>query len=300
MTRQVVVGAGPVGRETARLLAERGDRVRLVSRRGTDAGRANVEAVALDASDSEALSRASEGAEALFMCAMPPYDRWPAEFPPIVEGSANAAQNVGARLLLAGNVYGYGEDAPSLLTPDLPLEPTTVKGRVRKDMWERALAASVPALEVRASDYLGHGAASVFTLMVLPQVLAGRPAVMPGDPDAPHSWSFIRDVARTLVAASSYSGAWGRAFHVPSFIATTRELAARFAQAEGVAQPNLRALSREELRALAERDPIMREVEEMAYLLAGRLVLDASETAALLGVAPSPVEEAVADTLRGQ
>jgi nucleoside-diphosphate-sugar epimerase len=300
MARYVVVGAGPVGRETARLLAEQGDQVRLVSRSGTGVGRTGIEAVTLDAADGDALSHASEGAAALFMCAMAPYDRWPAEFPPIMDGSVRAAERVGARLLIAGNVYGYGEHAPSPLTPNLPLRPTTVKGRVRVAMWQRALAAPVPALEIRASDYIGHGAASVFTLMALPQLLAGGPAVLPGNLDSPHAWSFTTDVARTLVAASSYAGEWGRAFHVPSRVATARELAARFTAAAGLEGPDLRALSREELGAMAASDSIMREVEEMAYLLAEPLILDASETTALLGVAASPLEDAVTDTLRGR
>jgi hypothetical protein len=70
--------------------------------------------------------------------------------------------------------------------------------------------------------------------------------------------------------------------------------------AAGLAGPDLRALSREELRAMAASDSIMREVEEMAYLLAEPLILDASETTALLGVAASPLEDAVTDTLRGR
>jgi nucleoside-diphosphate-sugar epimerase len=232
------------------------------------------------------------------MCAMAPYHQWPAEFPPIMEGVARAAESVDARLVVLGNSYGYGELAPNRLTPDLPLKPTTVKGRVRTDMWARALSSSAPALEVRASAYLGEDAVSLFTLMVLPRVLAGEQAVIPGNPDARHPWSFTKDVARTLVAASGYTGDWNRAFHVPSQHATPRELAARFAMIAGAPAPDLRAFSRDELRALAEKDPIMWEVEEMAYLLAESSIMDASETTELLGVVASPLDDMARDTLR--
>jgi len=160
MAMFVVVGAGPVGRETARLLAAGGDEVRLISRRGATPDADNIPGVALDAVDGEALARISAGAEAIFMCAMAAYTRWPSDFPPIMEGVALAAA--------------------SPLTPAAPLAPTSIKGRVRARMWERALAAKVPVLEVRASDYLGEGAGSLFTLAALPRILAGEPEKLLG------------------------------------------------------------------------------------------------------------------------
>jgi nucleoside-diphosphate-sugar epimerase len=297
MVKHVVVGAGPVGRETARLLAEGGDDVRLISRSGTSVAHARVDAIALNACDSNALARTSEGAEVFFMCAMAPYHRWPEEFPPIMEGVTHAAESIGARIVVLGNTYGYGAVAPSQLSPDLPPRPTTVKGRVRADMWERALSSAVPALEVRASDYLGEGAVSLFTLAVVPRVLAGQEAAIPGDPNAVHPWSFTKDVAHTLVAASNYKGDWNRAFHVPSQHATPRELAVRFAAFACARAPNLRALTEAELRVLAEKDPIMREVEEMTYLLREPSILDASETTQLMGIVASTLDDMVSDTL---
>lgn len=294
----VVVGAGPVGRESARLLAAEGNEVRLVSRRGTAPTHDGVRGIALDASDSNELARVSDGAQAIFMCAMAAYDRWPTDFPPIMDGVATAAARVGARLVVLGNIYGYGESAGSPLVPSMPLAPTTVKGRVRTRMWERARAANVPAIEVRASDYLGEGAASLFTLMALPALLAGQPACMPGDVDTPHAWTFTKDVARTLVAASSYRGDWGRAFHVPSRHVTVRDLASRFAAHAGVAPAGVSALSREDLIAMARNDTLLREVIEMTYLFDRPCILDASETERLLGVSASSLDTMIRDTLR--
>ena len=151
----VVVGAGPVGRETARLLANDGHEVRLISRSGATPG-GSVVGAALDARDGQGLARIGVGAEAVFMCAMPLYTRWPADFPPIMEGVATATEILRARLIVLGNVYGYGSEAQSPLTSAAPLAPTSIKGGVRAAMWERALASGVPALEIRASDYLAR------------------------------------------------------------------------------------------------------------------------------------------------
>ena len=51
-----------------------------------------------------------------------------------------------------------GENAATPVSPALPLDPTTRKGAVRTITWQRAAAATVPAIEVRASDFLGQGA----------------------------------------------------------------------------------------------------------------------------------------------
>jgi nucleoside-diphosphate-sugar epimerase len=300
MSLFVVVGAGPVGRETARLLGAEGNDVRLVSRTGARSLDAGVSSVALDARSGRDLARLGVGAEAILMCAMAPYTSWPTDFPPIMEGVVTAAEDVGARLVVLGNIYGYGEGAESPLTSASPLAPTSVKGRVRVAMWERALASAVPALEVRASDYLGDGAASLFTLMALPPLLAGEVAVMPGDLDALHAWSFTKDVARTLLAASRYSGDWGRAFHVPSQHASVRDLGSGFAASGNVAPPNLSALTLDELKVRARENALLREVVEMAYLFQQPCIVDASETERLLGVAASSLETMIQDTLKGK
>ncbi|MGV1794484.1 NAD-dependent epimerase/dehydratase family protein [Rhizobium sp. A37_96] len=296
----VVVGAGPVGRATARLLAAEGHEVRLVSRGGAAPEGTGIDGVALDARNGQELARISAGAETIFMCAMALYTRWPTDFPPIMDGVATAAEIAGARLVVLGNVYGYGKGAASPLVPTAPLAPTSIKGQVRTAMWERALTSNVPALEVRASDYLGDGAGSLFTLMTLPPLLAGKPAFMPGDLDALHAWSFTKDVARTLVAASRYSGNWGRAFHVPSQHASVRDLAVRFTEFAGAPLPDLQALTGDDLEALGRDDELMREIPEMAYLFERPCIIDASDTEQLLGVYASSLEAMVEDTLRSR
>src|SRR5882757_10824002 len=152
MSLFVVVGAGPVGRETARLLAVEGHEVRLVSRAGAKPIDAGISGVALDACDGQSLARVCAGADAIFMCAMAPYTKWPTDFPPIMDGVIAAAESVKARLVVLGNIYGYGKQAGSPLTSAAPLAPTSIKGRVRTATWEQVLGSAVPAAEVRASD----------------------------------------------------------------------------------------------------------------------------------------------------
>ncbi len=293
MGTYVIVGAGPVGRETARLLAEEGHNVVLTSRNAGSLDAANVRTISSDATDAARLAGISKGADAIFMCAMAAYHRWPTDFFPIMDGTVKAAGQVGARLIVLGNVYGYGERAASPLTPDLEPDPTTRKGTARHIMWQRAVRSNVPSLEVRASDYLGEGAVTYFSLLALPSLLRNEPVSFLGNPDAMHAWSFTKDTARTLVAASRFTaGEWGRAFHVPSQPASVRDLVKKFAAALKIEVPNLLPLTPVELERIGFHEAI-----EMSYLFEKPLLVDAGDTEKLLDVTASSLDTMIRDTL---
>ncbi|MFJ9947338.1 NAD-dependent epimerase/dehydratase family protein [Kitasatospora sp. NPDC091207] len=302
MDFHVVVGAGPTGTATARRLAESGGAVRLVTRRGTGPEHPGIERIAADATDADRLTALTEGAASLVNCAAPPYHRWPEEFPPLAAALLTTAERTGAGLVLLGNVYGYGP-VDGRIEEDRPAAPTSRKGALRAGIWADALAAHragrIRATEVRASDFLGAGAGSLFQLMTAPAVVAGEPARYPADLDAPHSWSYLGDVAATLVAAARGDTAWGRAWHVPSTgEVSARELAGRLARAAGAAGPRLTAVSSQELARLGEDDRILAEVVEMDYLLYRPLLLDSARTERALGVSRTPLDQVVEETAR--
>jgi nucleoside-diphosphate-sugar epimerase len=295
MPFHVVVGAGATGTATARLLAESGDQVRLVSRRGAGPGHPLIDRVAADASDPARLRELTAGAATLINCAMPPYDRWPAEFPPLAAALLAAAEHAGAGYVMLGNIYGYGPvDGP--VTEQQPLAPNTEKGRVRARMWNDVLAAHnagrVRVAEVRAIDYLGAGANSLYNLMVTTRILAGEPASYPADLDVAHSWSYIGDVARTLVAVTRSDQAWGRAWHVPSVSsASARELTELLADVTGAPAPKLLRMSAVELHEIGLAYPVMAEVSEMLYLYERPAIIDSALTEQAFGLAPSTLND---------
>ncbi|KDN20137.1 NAD-dependent epimerase/dehydratase family protein [Amycolatopsis rifamycinica] len=303
MSLHVIVGAGPVGSATARLLASRGEEVRLLSRSGGGPAVEGVRLVAADATDSAALARHAEGAVALYSCGGPAYHRWPRDWPPLGAALLRAAEASGAPLVTTGNLYAYGAvDGP--ITERLPMRPNSVKGAVRVQLWADALAAHeagrIRTADVRGSDYLGAGALSVFTALVLPKVLAGKRAWAPADLDAPHSWTHVGDVARTLVAVAADERAWGRAWHVPTPPPmSVRRLAGRAADLAGAPAPRLTAMPGSMLRLGGLFDPIARETVEMQYQLRRPFVLDSSAATAAFGIEPTPTDEALRETIDG-
>ncbi|MEU2038586.1 NAD-dependent epimerase/dehydratase family protein [Nocardia niwae] len=301
MVRHVVIGAGPVGATTARLLAARGAEVRVITRRGSGPDHPLIERVSADATDSETLIRQCAGAEVVFQCAQPPYHRWATDFPPLAAAALLAAEATGAALLSVGNLYGYGlVDGP--IGEQHPLRPNSVKGRVRARLWNEALAAHeagrVRTAEVRGSDYLGAGAKSAFTIAALPAVLTGRRVLFPADPDAPHSWTDVTDTARTLVAVAADENAWGRAWHTPTAPpVSVRDLAALAATVADAPPARVSRMPAAVLWAAGLVDLGAREMREMRYQFDRPFVLDSAAATAAFGLEPTPTAESLRATI---
>ncbi|WP_159793792.1 NAD-dependent epimerase/dehydratase family protein [Puerhibacterium puerhi] len=300
----LVVGAGPVGRHVAALLAARGSRVTVATRSGRSTGVDGVRHVALDASDADALSRAAEGAAVLYNCANPgDYTQWERVWPPLAASLLTAAERSGAVYAITGNLYPYGPvEGP--MHEDLPDAATDHKGRLRARMWADALAAHragrVRAVEVRSSDFVGPGVGpNGHVSRVVPGALRGRTAWMIGRTDLPHTFTDVQDAARTLVAAAEDPDAHGRAWHTPSNPPVSqRQAVTDVLAAAGRPPVRVRSLRGPVLAAVALASPFMREVRELIYQWERPYVLDDTDARKHLGIEPTPWEEVCARTAR--
>lgn len=304
MTQHVIVGAGPVGSATARQLAATGHSVTVVSRSGSGPAHPDIDLVAADASDSAVLTRLSASAQALYNCANPAYHRWPTDWPPLATALLAAAESSGAVLVTMSNLYGYGAvDGP--LTENMPLAATGTKGRVRAGMWRAALAAHeagrVRAVEARASDFYGPEIATNGHVggQFMPRLLAGKPArVLQGDPDAPHSWTYLPDTAAALVTLATDEQAWGRAWHVPTAPPLSlTEVATRTARIAKVTDRGVRVLPRWAIRTAGLAVPLLRELDEVSYQFDRPFVLNSDAFTSTFGVHPTPVDEGLQATV---
>ena len=299
----LVIGAGVIGSRVAGMLAERGDRVSVVSRRGS--GPAGV---AADAADAGAMARLAEGAAVIYNCVNPPYHRWPADWPPIAASVLAAAERSGAVLVTLSNLYGYGPRVPGgydeahPITEATPLAATGRKGRVRARVWQDALAAHqagrVRVSEVRAADFIGPGAQSAMGERIVRPVRQEKNVTVLGRADRPHTWTFTDDVARMLVTAGTDPRAWGRAWHVPSNEPRSqRQVIDDLARAAGVGQVRVGVIPPAVLRGMGLVWPLMRELRETEYQFRDDFVMDSSAAQATFGLKPAPWEEIVAITV---
>jgi nucleoside-diphosphate-sugar epimerase len=302
MSHHVVVGAGPVGSGIATTLAERGDRVTVLTRSGSGPSHALITRQTVDASNTDALIQACRGAATIFNCVNPPYHRWAEDWPPIHQALMTAAERSGTVLAMIDNLYGFGPGTTMPMTETTPMRATGKKGAVRARMATELLAAHAAgrlrATLARASDYYGPGVRdAALGERVVPRVIAGEKVTLLGQLDIPHTSSYMPDVVRTMVTIAFDERAWGRPWHVPNApAATQRRMVEAFATAAGTTV-RVSAVPKVALSAMGLFNPTMRELKETWYQFAEPWTVDSTVTEETFGLRATPVEEGAAATV---
>jgi nucleoside-diphosphate-sugar epimerase len=298
----VVFGAGQVGRALTARLAGLGLAVRVVSRTRPSGLLDGVDWRAADATDPDAATAAAVGASVVYQCLNAPYTKWPERFPPLQRGVLSAAESNGALLVTLENIYGYGPTGGKPMTEDLPLAAATVKGRTRAAMTQELLAAAeagrVRIAIGRASDFFGAGATeSSLGERVFGNAVAGKRADFIGNPDLPHTYSYIPDIAAGLATLGTDERAVGGVWHLPGpETVTTREILELVAG--DVGHPvGVRSLPKLAVRALGLFNPTIRELVELSYEFDEPFVLDTTKYESTFGAAGTPLSTAISATV---
>jgi nucleoside-diphosphate-sugar epimerase len=298
----VVFGAGQVGRALSVRLTELGLPVRVVSRSRPSGLVDGVDWRAADATDPDAATDAARGASVVYQCLNAPYTDWPERFPPLQRGVLAAAERNGALLVSLENLYGYGPTAGAVMTEDLPLAATTVKGRTRVAMTQELLAAAdagrVRIAIGRASDFFGAGATeSSLGERVFGNAVAGKRADFIGNPDLPHTYSYIPDIATGLATLGTDERAIGEVWHLPGpETVTTRQLLELVANDVGH-RVGVRALPKLAVRALGLFNPTIRELVELSYEFDQPFVLDTTKYQSTFATTGTPLAAAITATV---
>jgi nucleoside-diphosphate-sugar epimerase len=298
----VVFGTGQVGLTLAALLAGRGVAVRAVSRHRPAALADGVGWRAADATDREAAVGAANGASVVYQCLNAPYTQWPELFPPLQQGALTAAERTGALLVTLENVYAYGPAGGKPMTEDLPLAATTSKGRIRAAMTAELLAAAeagrVRIAIGRASDFFGAGVTeSSLGERVFGNALAGKRADFIGNPDRPHTYSYVPDIAAGLETLGTDERAVGQVWHLPGPETVTTRALLDLVAGEVSHPVGIRNLPKLVMRALGLVNPLMRELAEMAYEFEEPFVLDTTKYESTFGTAVTPLAAAITHTI---
>jgi len=299
----VVFGTGQVGSALAAHLAGLGIAVRAVSRNRPATLAGGIDWRAADVTDPEAAADAAKGASVVYQCVNAPYTQWPELFPPLQRGVLAAAERTGALLVALENLYGYGPTGGRPMTEDLPLAATTVKGRTRAAMTAELLAAAeagrVRLAIGRASDFFGPGVTQGSTLgeRVFGNALAGRRADFIGNPDLPHTYSYVPDIAAGLATLGTDPRAAGQVWHLPGPQTVTTRALLDLVAGEVGHQVAVRSLPKLAVRALGLVNPMLRELAEMAYEFDQPFILDTSKYESAFGAAGTPLADAIAATV---
>jgi nucleoside-diphosphate-sugar epimerase len=302
----VIFGTGAIGLATLDALRRRGGTVRMVNRSGKAQVPKDVEVVAGDAANPVFAARAAEGAAVVYQTMNPPYHQWSAQFPALQAGVLAAAEATGARLVSMENVYMYGRPAGRPLTEDRTNNAHTKKGRLRAEMAVELLdahrAGRVEVAIGRASDYFGPrgGAQSNLGDRVFPAALAGKTSTVLGDRHQRHTYTYIPDIGEGLAVLGEHPDAPGEIWHLPNDprTRTTQELVDIIYRQAGQPRTRIRTVPPLLLRGLAIINPVVRELLEMQYQFEEPFIVDSSKITTRLGVTATPLEQAIAETLK--
>ena len=310
----LVLGAtGGIGGEVARQLKDGGWDVRALQRRGAQPieKRNGITWFRGDALNAQDVMRAANGCSVIVHAVNPPgYRRWSELVLPMLDNSIAAATALRATIVLPGTIYNFGPEAFPVLTEDSPQRPVTRKGAIRVEMEARLRAASnngARVLIVRAGDFFGPKAGNNWFSQGLIQ--PGKPVRTirnPGLTGVGHQWSYLPDVARTMVdllacrdslqpfATFHMAGHWDVDGSQMSE-SIQRVVAHRSGQAPGIGAFPWWLLS-----LLSPLVTTFREMREMRYLWRTPIRMDNARLSAVLGKEPhTPLDEAVEATLIG-
>lgn len=298
---QVIFGTGPAGRATMYALLQQGHKVRVVNRSGGIFPQ-GVEVMTGDVRDPSFVREAITGTSVAYQTLNAPYHRWAQAFPPLQQGLLDGMRGTGVRLVALENLYVYGDTKGQPMSSSTPLEPDTRKGKVRaqmaRELQDAHQAGDIEVVQVRASDFIGPEVKdSSLGQHLIQALLTGKALRLMGDPDQPHSMTYMPDLGHTLAMLGQQEEAVGKVWHAPCPpIITPREYLNRLA-AELAVVPQYASTPTWLLHILGVFNPMLREIPEMLYQWNQPFRVEYSAVETAFGLKASPWSEIIPATL---
>ena len=241
------------------------------------------------------------GADAVFHCihgSKYSAATWRRELPGAEQTVLDAAGEAGAVVVFPESLYSYS--TPSrVMDENSPRQAAGGKRGVRTMLLQARTASPTRTVSVVASDFFGPRVRNAHAgERMVPRILAGKGLQLLGNADIPHTFSYVPDLAAAMILAAETPVAWNQVVHAPSLPAVSqRELAAAFAAAAGVQLPRVGTIPGWVVRTAGLVSPDMRELAETVYQFQDPFVMDSTASSTLLGLTPTPMGRAAADTV---
>jgi nucleoside-diphosphate-sugar epimerase len=241
------------------------------------------------------VAAAARGADQIVNALNPPgYHDWARQIPAITRLAMQAARVSGARVLIPGNVYVYG-DQPAPWSAATPHRPRSRKGRIRAEMEAAWRDSGLPVTILRAGDFIdGHRHGLMMDRVVLAGLARGR-VTAPGDPAAPRAHACLPDFARAAVALAARDDLPVFAdIPFPGHAFSVSDLAAELGRQTGQTL-RITRFAWWQLRLASPVWELARELLEMRYLYDHPHWLDGAALSDLVpGFVPTPLSDVVA------
>lgn len=286
MTPTVLIlgGTGRFGRNAARAFEDAGWTVRQFDRK------------------TDNLWDAAWGAQVIVNGWNAPYQDWATQLPRQTQQVIEVAQATNATVIVPGNVYVFGADAPAQFDASTPHAATNPLGKLRIEMEAAYRASGVRTIILRGGDFLDDAPSGNWFDMIIAKPLNKGRLSYPGPLDRPHAWAYLPDMARAAVQLAEMRDDL-QVFEdiaFPGYTLTGHDLAKAATAAVGkpiTATP----MSWTPLRIASPFWKMARHLLEMRYLWSKPHQLGGDRFDALLpGFQVTPVEQAIGSALQFQ
>ncbi|HOZ27087.1 MAG TPA: NAD-dependent epimerase/dehydratase family protein [Hyphomonadaceae bacterium] len=280
-----IFGYGPTGIATADALRARGQAVRVVQRKRPANLPAGIEFMPCDVMDAQSVLRAMTGAEQAVISIGVEYSGkvWKEVWPKAMANFLAAAEATSARIVHIDNMYMYGPHSAEPINEDAPLTSYGQKPAVRAEatrMWMKAgREGRVKWAALRAPDFYGPGVdRSHIGETGLGLVAQGKMALLIPQPDQPHDYAYVPDIARAAVSLlDAPDDVFNQVWHVPCApTRTSRQILQMGADAIG-AKLKFMPISTLMLRMMGVFSPFLRECIEMRFTWNRPYIVDATK-----------------------
>ena len=222
MSLHTILGAGGVvANDLAEALIRKGEPVRLVSRQPK--ARPGASLMSADISIPEETDRAVQGSSIVYLCAGLKYDFkiWRLLWPKIMNNCIDACKKHGARLLFFDNVYMYGR-VDGMMTEETPYNPCSRKGdlraRIATQLMSEVRRDNLTAMIARSADFYGPGSekTGMANILVFENLAKKKKAQWISNIHVPHSFTYTKDIAASLLLLTGREDAWNQTWHLPT------------------------------------------------------------------------------------
>lgn len=228
----------------------------------------------------------------------PAYPDWAAQVPALHAQVIEAAKASGSTFIVPGNVYVFGAETPAPWSGNSPHRAQNPLGRIRCRMEEAYRDSGVRTILLRAGDFIDTAPSGNWFDKIMAAKLAKGRFTYPGNPEIPHAWAYLPDLARAAVKLAEREDLdLFEDIPFPGYTLSGQQMLA--ALNSRLARPaELRVMAWQPLRLAAPFWPMGRCLLEMRYLWETPHWLDGSRFDELLpGFRATPVQQALASAV---
>lgn len=305
MLQTILGSGGSIGVPLARELIRYTDRIRLVSRNPKKVNPTD-ELFAADLSDPSQAKNAIGKSDIVFVTIGFEYNLkvWQEKWPVFMKEVIDSCIQQNAKLAFFDNVYMYAADEIPHMTEQSAINPPSRKGKVRAHIREMILNAAekkgLKALIARSADFYGPGSAnSAFNLMVANKLVKDKRALVFGNADKIHTYTYVPDAARAIAVLGNTDDAYNQEWHVP----TTKEPLTNRDWINKLAgmlnkEAKIQSVPIWMIKLMGLFVPLMRELPEMHYQFEQDYIFDSSKFEKRFGIKPTPPDEGLRELVK--